>query len=125
MNKLYNLGTGGDTVKCSLYNNSFSFTASSTTYSTTNELATSGGYTQGGVSITSGQTVSTATTTGVYTSTTNPSWTSASFTAYFAVLYDSTASNALICCFDLGGAQTVTSGTFTINWNGSGIIVLS
>lgn len=53
-------------------------------------------------------------------------WTGASFTAYHAVLFDDThATDDLICSFDFGGAQTVTSGTFTIQWHADGIITLA
>jgi hypothetical protein len=56
---------------------------------------------------------------------TDTSWTTATFTAYHAVIYDTTNTSSLICSIDFGGAQTVTSGTFTIEWNSSGIISLA
>jgi len=31
----------------------------------------------------------------------------------------------LICSIDFGGAQTVTAGTFTIQWHADGIITLA
>ena len=53
-------------------------------------------------------------------------WTSATFTAYFAVLFDDTlVGKDLICCFDFGGGKTVSNGTFTIVWHSDGIITLS
>lgn len=51
MKKLYNIDTAGDTIKVALYDNSHSFTAADTTYTTANELATAGGYTQGGATL--------------------------------------------------------------------------
>jgi len=111
-----------DTVKCGLYDNSHAFTATDTAYTTTNELATGSGYTRDGKDL-AGKAV-TGTTTQTWDAT-DTSWTSASFTAYHAVLYCETNSDSLICSIDFGGAQTVTSGTFTISWNASGIISLS
>ena len=111
-----------DTIKVALYNNSHSFTATDTDYTTTNELATAGGYTQGGGAL-AGKAVTEAATTKW--DATDLAWTSASFTAYHAVIYDSSVSNDLICSIDFGGAQTVTSGTFTIQWHADGIITLA
>jgi hypothetical protein len=51
-------------------------------------------------------------------------WTQASFSAYFAVIYD-TYNNNLIACIDFGGVKTVTGGTFTISYNASGIITVT
>ena len=120
MNKVVDLEA--DTINVGLYDNSHAFTAADTTYTTTNELATTGGYTQGGQAL-AGKAVTEAATT--YWDATDASWTSATFTAYHAVIYDSTAASDLICSIDFGGAQTVTSGTFTIQWHANGIISLA
>lgn len=57
---------------------------------------------------------------------TNMVWDSASFTARYAVLYGSTGSgftaDPLIACFDFTTDQSVTAGTFTIDWNAAGIL---
>jgi len=120
MNKVVDLEA--DTINVSLYNNSHAFTATDTVYTTTNELATAGGYTQGGQAL-AGKAVTEAATT--YWDATDASWTSATFTAYHAVIYDNTAADNLVCSIDFGGAQTVTSGTFTIQWHANGIISLA
>jgi len=52
------------------------------------------------------------------------SWTGASFIAYHAVVYDTTG-NVLVCSIDFGGAQTVSAGTFTIQWNADGILLVT
>jgi hypothetical protein len=83
------------------------------------------GYSAGGATVasptfTAGGTSNSVTT---WTSGTNPSWTSASFTANQAVFYESSASTTqLICFFDFGGAVTVTGATFTLTINGSGLL---
>ena len=120
MNKVVDLEA--DTIKVALYDNSHSFTATDTDYTTTNELATAGGYTQAGATL-AGKAVTEAATTKW--DGTDLALTTATFTAYHAVIYDSTAGNDLICSIDFGGAKTVAAGTFTIQWDASGIITLA
>lgn len=94
---------------------------------TTNVAAeiTGTGYTAGGVTVSSptftagGANNSVAT----FTSSTNPSWTSATFTANQAILYQSSASTYQLAAFwDFGGAVPVTSSTFTLTINASGLL---
>lgn len=113
-----------DTVKCALYSNSFSFATDLAAYSTTNELATAGGYTQGGATL-ANKAVTTASNKGKFDAD-DVAWTSATFSAYFALLYDdTTATKYPIACIDFGGVQTVTGGTFTIQWSANGILTIS
>ena len=120
MNKVVDLEA--DTIIVSLYDNSHAFTATDTDYTTTNELASTGGYTQGTKALANGTVTEAATT---YWDADDTSWTSATFTAYHAVIWDSTAGNDLICSIDFGGAQAVSAGTFTISWHSNGIISLA
>lgn len=120
MNKVVDLEA--DTINVALYNATHAFTAADTDYTTTNELATAGGYTQGGA-VLAGKAVTEAATTKW--DATDLAWTSATFTAYHAVIYDITAGNDLIASIDFGGAKTVTAGTFTIQWDAAGIITLA
>jgi len=117
-----NLGNGGDTIKVALYDDSHAFTATDTAYTTTNELATANGYTQGGATLGSQAVTAGATTKWDGADT---AWAASSFTAYHAVIYDATNTNSLICSIDFGGAKTVSSGTFTIQWDAAGIITLA
>ena len=56
----------------------------------------------------------------------NISWSGATFTTYHGVIYDtSPAANDLIASIDFGGAQEVSDGTFTIEWDADGIITIS
>ena len=59
----------------------------------------------------------------------DPSWTSASFTARYMVIYDATpatdATRPLISLVDFGSDQTVSSGTFTPTLASTGIAVLA
>lgn len=113
-----------DTIKVMLLDNSHSFTASNNTKSqiVANEISGTG-YTAGGVTL-SNKSVTQADTTKWDAD--DAEWTSASFTAYHAVIYDDTLANDdLIASIDFGGAQTVTSANFTIQWDASGIITLA
>lgn len=57
----------------------------------------------------------------------DPSWTSATFTADFAVVsaVSGTNSGGLVAALDFGGTQSVNNGTFTVQFNSAGIIQLS
>lgn len=118
-----------DTFKVALFNSSWVTTTQ--TYSTTNELSTANGYTQGGLDI--GTLELTGTTTVKITETgTTIEWTasSGSIVARYAVLYDDTAASNDIVCYCLLDSTpadvTVTDGnTLTITPHASGIISLS
>lgn len=95
------------------------YNGTSSQWVTANEVSGTG-YTAGGVSVSS-PTWTQSTNVVTFTSAGTPQWTTASFTAYGCLVYDTTVSNEGLCYNYFGGAQTVTSGTFTINWNASGI----
>ena len=123
LNGNIDLGSGGDTIKVALLDNTHSFSATDSVWSDVSANEISGtGYTAGGATL-ANQSISGTTT--VKLDGDNVAWSSATFTAYHIVLYDTTNSNSLICSFDLGGAKTVASGTFTIQWNASGILTIA
>ena len=107
---------GGDTFKLALYDNSASFTAATTAYTVTNEVGDSGSYAAGGGTLTSVTPTSSGTT--AFTDFADLSFTSATITAYGALIYNSTPThtytNPTVCVLDFGGAKTSTNGTFTI-----------
>ena len=114
MKAVHNFTTGtGNTFKLALYNNSASFTAATTAYTSSNEVAASGSYSAGGGALTNVTPTSTGTT--AFTDFADLSFTSATITAYGAMIYnDSAAGDPSVCILDFGGAKTSTSGTFTI-----------
>ena len=114
MQAVHNFTTGtGDTFKLALYDNSASFTAATTAYTVTNEVPNSGTYTAGGGTLTNVTPTSTGTT--AFTDFADISFTSATITAYGAMIYNDTAAgNPSVCILDFGGAKTSTAGTFTI-----------
>lgn len=112
-----------DTVKVMLLDDSHSFTAADNVIGDVDANETSGtGYVAGGGTL-AGKAVTQAATTKW--DATDLAWTTATFSAYHAVIYDTTATSNLICSIDFGGIQTVTAGTFTIQWHADGIITLA
>ena len=101
-----------DTIKCALFTSSASLGASTTAYSTSNEVANGNGYSTGGVTLGSAAVATSGTT--VYVDFTDPTWASASFTARGALIYNTNASNKAVCVLDFGGDFSVASGTFAI-----------
>ncbi len=123
MNKVVDLEA--DTIKVMLMDNNHSFSATDNVIGdvNTNELAQTGGYTTGGATL-AGKDVTQAATTKW--DATDTEWTDATFTAYHAVLVDTTVeTDDLICSFDFGEGKEVSSGTFTIQWHTDGIITLA
>jgi hypothetical protein len=125
MTKKVNLIT--DTIKVALMTNSHSFVSTDTSSSSvlTNQI-TGTGYTTGGATL-AGQSVTEGASTK-WDATTDTEWTSATFSAWHAVLYDTTVdatTNNVICSIDFNGEQAVSTGTFKIIWNSSGIMTLA
>jgi hypothetical protein len=114
MHAVHNFTTGtGNTFKLALYDNSASFTAATTAYTVTDEVANSGSYAAGGGTLTNVTPTSTGTT--AFTDFADLSFTSATITAFGALIYNDTAAgDPSVCVLDFGGAKTSTTGTFTI-----------
>jgi hypothetical protein len=105
--------SGGDDFKLALYDNSASFTAATTAYTSSNEVAASGSYVAGGGSLTRIDPTTSGTT--AFTDFADISFTTATITAYGALIYNDTATgNPTVCVLDFGGAKTSTAGTFTV-----------
>ena len=108
--------TTGNTFKIALYTSSASLGAGTTAFSTSNEITNSSGtaYTSGGATLTSVTPTSDSTT--AVCDFANVSFTSASFTANGALIYNSSESNKAVAAIAFGSDKTVTSGTFTIEF---------
>ena len=109
----------GSAFKIALYTSSADLTTTTTVYVTSGEVASGGGYTTAGESLTNTG-VATSTVTS-YTDFSDVSWTSASFTARGCMIYNSSSisgltANSTVCTIDFGGDKTVSSGTFTIQF---------
>ena len=106
--------SSGNTFNLALYDSDATLNKSTTVYTTSEELAASGGYTAKGNALTS--------VTPVLDSSTavcdfgDISWTSSTFTANACLIYNSSASNKAVCSVAFGGDKSVSSGTFTIQF---------
>ena len=107
-----------DNIYIALYTSSATLNATTDGYITSNEVANGNGYTTGGVALAS-KAVTENSTSGVFDAA-DPSFTSATFTARGALIYNKTlgdaSSNArgAIAILDFGGDFSVAGGTFTI-----------
>ena len=102
----------GDTYKLALYDNSASFTAATTAYTATNEVSGTG-YSAGGGTLTNVTPTSSGTT--AFIDFADLTFSTATITAYGALIYNSSAAgDPAVCILDFGGAKTSTAGDFTI-----------
>jgi hypothetical protein len=116
-----------DTIKVALCTSAYTPNQSTHEFfsDVTNEI-TGTGYTAGGAALTTKTCAASALVTTLDADDT--SWTTASFTARYAIVYKSTGTSTtspLIGYVDFGADQTVSAGTFTITWNASGIVSLT
>ena len=103
----------GQVFKLALYQSNAVLNATTTVYSSTNEVTANGQYTAGGGVLT-GQNVSLDSATGIVTFS-DLSFTGVTLSALGAVIYNSTGNRA-VCVLDFGAVKTATSGTFTIQF---------
>ena len=109
--------TTGNTFKIALYTSSATLGASTTAFSSSNEITNSSGtaYTSGGATLTSVTPVASSTT--AVCDFADVSYTDASFPANGALIYNDSASGDPACAvIAFGSDKTVTSGTFTIQF---------
>jgi hypothetical protein len=112
---------GGDTFKIALYTSSATLGAATTDYSVSNEITNDAGsaYVAGGATLTNAG-VSLSSTTA-FTDFDDVSYSSASFTANGALIYNTTTDGGTgtteaVCVIAFGGDKTATNGTFTIQF---------
>jgi hypothetical protein len=115
---VHNFGpTTPNTFKVALYTAAADLGSSTTIYSTTNEVVGTG-YTAGGntlvISTSPTAANNTASVATAYISFNNTSWTSATFTARAALIYNVTQGNKSVAVLDFGSDKTVNNDTFQI-----------
>ena len=105
--------SSGNTFKIALYTSDASLGAGTTDYSTSNEISNTSGsaYSSGGATLTSVTPTTSGTT--AFCDFADVSFTSASFTANGALIYNTSQSNKAVAVIAFGGDKTVASGTFT------------
>ena len=102
------------TFKIALYTSSADLSASTTAYSTTNEISGTG-YTAGGNTLTIASNSTTSGTTA-FVDFSDTSWTSSSITARGALIYKSGGTDPSIAVLDFGEDKSSVSGTFTVTF---------
>lgn len=104
-------GDTAQTYKIALYTSSASLDATTTAYTTSNEVSGTG-YTAGGNTLT----IVAPTTSGTtaYLDFSDTTWSSATITARGALIYQSGGSNPAVAVLDFGADKTATAGDFQV-----------
>jgi hypothetical protein len=110
--------SSGDTFKIALYTSSATLGASTTDYSSSNEV-TGTGYTAGGNSLTNIDPTTSGTT--AFCDFADTTWSSATITANGALIYNTTTDGGsgttnAVCALAFGGDKTSTNGDFVIQF---------
>tara|TARA_R110000744_G_scaffold310051_1_gene417831 strand:+ start:506 stop:955 length:450 start_codon:yes stop_codon:yes gene_type:complete len=110
----HDFATSGNSFKIALYTSN-PYSTSSTVYVTTNEVSASGtNYSAGGKALASQAVVASSAVATVDFA--NVVWSTATFAAAFAAIYNTstTPANKLVVILDFSGTKTATNGDFTI-----------
>ena len=103
--------TSADSFKIALYTSSATLGASTTAYTTTNEVSGTG-YSAGGQALTTVAPSSSGTT--AFLDFNDETFTTATITARGALIYNDDQSDKAVAVLDFGGDKTSTAGDFTI-----------
>lgn len=106
--------TGGDTFKAALYVAAATLDASTTTYSSTNEVAATGGYIAGGATLTRVNPALSGTT--AYTDFADVTYAASTITARGMLIYNNTDSNAAVSSHDFGSDKSSSGGDFVLQF---------
>ena len=105
--------TSGTSFKLALYTSSASLGASTTAYTTSNEVSGTG-YTAAGAALTSVTPTTSGTT--AFGDFADLTFSSSTITANGALIYNDTQSDKAVCVLAFGGDKTSTAGDFTIQF---------
>jgi len=110
----HNFATNGNAFKLALYTSSATMGATTTAYSTSQEVSNSGSYSAGGGTLTKVAPTSSGTTG--FTDFSDITFTTATITARGALIYNDTNSDKAVCVLDFGSDKSSSSGSFTIQF---------
>ena len=111
----HDFDTGADTFKLALYTDISGLSTSTTAYTTTNEVSSSGtSYTAGGNTLTNNG-VAIASNIG-YVDFADLTFSSVTLTAVGALIYKSASPHNAVLVLDFGGSKTATNGDFVIQF---------
>ena len=109
------LASGGNTFNLALYTNSATCTAATTAYTSTNEISNTAGsaYSAKGNTLTRVDPTTSGTT--ALTDFADSSWSSATFTARGALIFnDSASGDPTVLVLDFGADKSASNGTFSV-----------
>ena len=108
--------TTGNTFKIALYDSDATLGAGTTAFTTSEEITNTSGtaYTSGGATLTSVTPVADSTT--AVCDFADVSFSSTTFTANCALIYNTSATTAAVAAIAFGADKTATNGTFTIQF---------
>jgi len=114
----HNFASGGNTFKIALYVTTLGppYSTSSTAYSTTNEVSSSGTNYAAGGQLLGSQAVSVPGSNTAVVDFANEVFSNVTLDSLGAAIYNSTNGNKLCLVIDFGGAKVATSGDFTIQF---------
>lgn len=102
-----------DVIKLALYTSSATLNATTTAYTTSNEVSSAGtNYTAGG-NVLTGTAITLSGTTAIVDFD-DSAWPTATITARGALIYNSSKADRAIAVLDFGADKTSTGGTFTV-----------
>jgi len=102
-----------DVFKLALYTSAATLDATTTAYTTSGEVASTGGYTAGGNTLTISQ-VPTSTTTIAWLDFADSVWAASTITANGAMIYNSSQGNKCVAVLAFGSDKSSSVGDFTI-----------
>ena len=116
MSGTHNFANGGDDFKIALYNGTIAntYTTSTTVVQTNDEVSSGGSSNYARKDLGSQAVVATTATTSVDFA--DVTWSAATFTATYAVIFNSSKSNKLVVVLDFLSAKTATNGDFTVSF---------
>ena len=104
-----------DVFKIALFTSSATLDATTTAYSTSNEVPSTGNYSAGGNTLTVSAVPQASGTTAILDFA-DSTWSAATITANGALIYNSTNSDTAVAVLAFGGDKTSTNGDFTIQF---------
>jgi hypothetical protein len=109
----HNFATGGDSFKIALYTSN-PYSTSSTVAESTNEVSSAGSSNYVRKALTSQAVAASTATSSVDFA--DVTWSSATFSAAFAAIYNDDQGDKLCVVLDFGGTKTATNGDFTVSF---------
>jgi hypothetical protein len=107
-------GTTADTFKIALYTSSATLDATTTAYTTSNEVPSTGNYSAGGNTLTTVAPTSTGTT--AFLDFNDTTWATSTITARGALIYNDIQSDKAVAVLDFGSDRSSSGGNFTIQF---------